>query len=47
MDAFVVEAKYTLSVFGCESTMASDDFQSDKELANIQNFCSAACRALS
>ncbi len=46
MDAFVVEAKYTLSVFGCESTMASDDFQSDKELANIQNFCSAGMEGI-
>ena len=46
MDAFVNEAKYSLGVFGCTSSVASDDFTADKELANIQNFCSAGMQGI-
>lgn len=41
LDLFGDEAEYALKALGNTTMRASDDFTSEKELANIQNFCSA------
>lgn len=46
LDMFGDNAEYTLGVLGCNTTRASDDFTADKELANVQNFCSAGVQGI-
>lgn len=46
LDLFGDEAEYALKAIGMTSLRASDDFTSDKELANVQNFCSAGVKGI-
>lgn len=46
LDLFGDEAEYAIKTFGMTDTRASDDFTSDKELANIQNFCSSGVNGI-
>jgi ribose transport system substrate-binding protein len=41
LDMFGDNAEHTLKVLGNKTTRASDDFTAEKELTNVQNFCSA------
>lgn len=46
LDMFGDNAEYTMAVLGNETTRASDDFTADKELTNVQNFCSAGVQGI-